>query len=399
MLEFEKIRAYRLKAHHLDEKLPYDGIEEAAGACGLQNSPPGAWETALFNRISGCTQAGLQDVLYREKKLLQAWSWRGVPVVFPTDESDIFLSPLAAREGETPWIYTRGITAALDHVGLAFEELLPAVKGAAGYLDTHTVRSKESLDRILAELTEESLPEEKRKLWRAPSMYGAPDRQTVGGAVVSFMLRPCSFMSLVVFGERQESSPAFTSYKNWIGHEPVRVPDADKRLVRKYLHCYGPVGVNSFMDWLGCCPRQAKRLWNLIAEEMEPVTVQGKTRYMLSADMEDLKNAQAEEDKLILLGAHDPYLDMRDHEIILEDKKLQRSVWRINANPGVILKGGRAAGIWNARIRKDSMDITMTLYESFREPEKKKLRELAEEYAAFRGKKMVCSINALLGTK
>ena len=36
----EKIRAYRLHAHHLDEKVPPSGLWEAAGACGLQNSPP-----------------------------------------------------------------------------------------------------------------------------------------------------------------------------------------------------------------------------------------------------------------------------------------------------------------------------------------------------------------------
>ena len=51
----EQIRAYRLHAHHLDKKLPLTALETAAGACGLQNSPPGAWETALFNRIENCT--------------------------------------------------------------------------------------------------------------------------------------------------------------------------------------------------------------------------------------------------------------------------------------------------------------------------------------------------------
>ena len=67
--------------------LPSGQIETAAGACGVQNSPPGAWETALFNRVEGCTLPELHDALYRRKTLLQAWSYRGVPVVFPTAES------------------------------------------------------------------------------------------------------------------------------------------------------------------------------------------------------------------------------------------------------------------------------------------------------------------------
>ena len=187
--------------------LPSGQIETAAGACGVQNSPPGAWETALFNRVEGCTLPELHDALYRRKTLLQAWSYRGVPVVFPTAESGIFLSPLAALEGEAPWIYTRGIALALEHLQMSFDSLLPLVKQAAGYLDAHTVQGKETLDRVLADAVRERLPSEKRTLWDSPSMYGAPDRQTVGGAAVSFLLRPCSFSGLVVFGCRRGDGP------------------------------------------------------------------------------------------------------------------------------------------------------------------------------------------------
>ena len=188
-----QIHSYRLTIHNLNKKIPADRLLEAAGICGLQNSPPGAWETAMFNRLEGCTLNLLHDALYQSKTLIQAWGYRGVPVVFPTAESDIFLSPLIASEGEQPWIYTRGITMALDFLQLSFDDLLARTKEAAAYLDTNTIQSKEALDRTLAEIMQSRLPEEKRVLWSAPSMYGTPDRQTVGGAAVSFNLRPCSY--------------------------------------------------------------------------------------------------------------------------------------------------------------------------------------------------------------
>ncbi|MFR2591402.1 MAG: DNA glycosylase AlkZ-like family protein [Ruthenibacterium lactatiformans] len=261
----QAVRSFRLRAHHLDKMLPSGQIETAAGACGVQNSPPGAWETALFNRVEGCTLPELHDALYRRKTLLQAWSYRGVPVVFPTAESGIFLSPLAALEGEAPWIYTRGIALALEHLQMSFDSLLPLVKQAAGYLDAHTVQGKETLDRVLADAVRERLPSEKRTLWDSPSMYGAPDRQTVGGAAVSFLLRPCSFSGLVVFGCRRGGSPTFASFRSWLGRAPETPPDADRLLVRKFLHCHGPSTPALLAEWLGARPHR-RGGWNSVAQ-------------------------------------------------------------------------------------------------------------------------------------
>jgi len=379
-----RIRNYRLRAHHLDRKIPMGGMMDAAGVCGLQNTPPGAWETSLFNRLDGCTLQALNDALYGKKTLLQAWGFRGVPVVFPTEQSGIFLTPLIAREGEQPWIYTLGITGALDYLQMTFDDLLSRIKVAIQYLDNHTIKSKETLDQTLANIILDDLPEDKQALWCAPSMYGNPEKQTVGGAAVSFLLRPCSVSSLVVFGERQGVSPTFTSYKNWVGHTPVSIADADKKLMRKFLHCYGPTTVDCFMNWLGCSVQQAHRLWNTIGDEIVPVQVEGKPCNMLAADMDSLLFAGSEEEKLILLGAHDPYLDMKDRTVILENQSFHKAVWKFVANPGAVLKGGRVIGTWKTKTPKDKLDVSITLWEPVWPSEQRQLERLAEEYAAFR---------------
>lgn len=382
-VEANQIRAYRLAAHHLDQKIPPEALIAAVGACGLQNSPPGAWETALFNRVAGCTREALRRALYEEKRLLQAWSFRGAPVVFPAAQSGAFLTALMARAGEWPWIYTRGIEAALSYVDMPFDDLLARTMKAALYLDNHVVLSKEALDRTLAQIVEADLPGEKLALWRAPSMYGRPDRQTVGGAVVSFMLRPCAFASLVVFGERQGASPTFTSYKNWLGRAPEPAPDAEGALARGFLHGYGPATTSDFMAWLGCSRRQAARLWSAIAAEIEPVNVAGKTRYILACDRERLLHAGDGGDALALLGAHDPYLDVQDKGVLLADAALQKMVWKTVANPGVILRGGRVAGIWRSKTQGGRLDVSMTPFEPLGVAQKKTLENLAGAYAAF----------------
>ena len=380
----EQARAFRLRRHHLDRPLPSGGLVEAAAGCGVQNSPPGAWGTALWNRVEGVTLHQLEQALYGEKTLLQAWSIRGVPLIFPTVDAGVFLAPLCAQPGEEPWIYTRGITGALDALGLDFDDLLPLVETACACLEGETVLSKEALDRRLAGVIEPMLPPEVRPAWNAPSMYGQPDRQTVGGAAVSFLLRPCSFRGKVVFGAREGIYPTFTSPARWLGRSLLNHPDGVRELVRRFLRCYGPTQVSDFQSWLGCSPRQAKRLWGGIEDELAPVELDGKRRWVLAEDLNLLSQGE-EGERLLLLGSHDPYLDLRDRELILPDKARQRQVWKTVGNPGAVLLGGRVIGLWTVRTRGENLDVSVTLFEPLSPAQRSRLEELAQGYAAFRG--------------
>ena len=55
----EHIRSFRMHAHHLDRMLPAGSLKEAA-FIGFQNSPPGIWEIAAFQRVEGITRTQLQ---------------------------------------------------------------------------------------------------------------------------------------------------------------------------------------------------------------------------------------------------------------------------------------------------------------------------------------------------
>lgn len=385
-VSIEQIRNYRLRSHHLDTIYQKADISELVGACGMQNTPPGAWESALYNRVSGCSLSEMEDLLFQDRSLLQAWSLRGAPVVFPTAESGIFLSPLTPQEGE-PWIYTQGILLALDFLHMAFDELLDLLKQVMPQLDGKRIVSKTVLDQTLADWMLPLLPEKKRELWRQPSMYGNPDKQTVGGAVVSFLLRPCSFKGLVVFGEREGISPSFTSFKSWTGRALERDEENGKELVRKYLRCYGPATADAFASWLGCSGKQARRMWKTISEEMEPVTALGKKAYLLSSDKELLFSSGSCQRELLLLGAHDPFLDQRDRTVLQPDKALQKQIWKTVMNPGAIVYRGEVVGIWINRKKSRGMEIRMSLWKDLEQ--KKKLYELAGEYAAFRRQRLL----------
>lgn len=383
----QNIRLFRIYTHNLDKKREKKCISEIVGACGMQNTPPGAWETALFNRVSDCSLSDMNELLYSKKSLLQAWSFRGAPVVFPVGESDTFLSALVPQ-GEEGWIYTRGITNALDFLQMSFDELLDKLKQTMPLLNDKKIKSKSDLDQTIAEWMLPLLPIEKRDLWNSPSMYGEPDKQTVGGAVVSFLLRPCSFEGLVVFGERIGISPTFTSYMSWLGHPLSPSKDAAAKLARKFLHCYGPTTSDAFASWLGCSGKQAQRMWKSISDEMEPVKIfDGKNAFILSKDRDLLHSPPSLQRDLLLLGGHDPYLDQRDRHILLENKMLQQKVWRLVTNPGVILQHGVIIGIWTTKKKGQGVEVNMTLWNG-NNSDKQKLNNLVEEYAAFRQQKL-----------
>lgn len=87
-------------------------------------------------------------------------------------------------------------------------------------------------------------------------------------------------------------------------------------------------------------------------EELEPVTLEGKKCWMLSADpVEDGDEGR----RLMLLGPHDPYLDLRDRSLILEDPRLQRLVWKTVGNPGAVLEGGVIKGFWRSAVKKGKL--------------------------------------------
>lgn len=382
----KQIRQFRLHTHHLDTSYHKDDTVAVAGACGFQNTPAGAWENALHNRIPDFKRDDMKQMLEIDKTLLQTWSFRGAPVVFPTLESDAFLPALISKQDE-PWIYTRGIQLALDFLQMPMRELLELLKQVIPKLDCEIIKSKTTLDQTLAEWILPLLPSDKKDLWNKPSMYGNPDKQTVGGAVVSFLLRPCAFMGFVVFGKRAGTSPTYTSYKNWIGH-PLKVKDVpEQKLVQKYLHSYGPASVAKFSEWLGCSLGQAKRMWASVKDEIEPVKISGTELYILSGDKNLLLSPPLPEREVHLLGGHDPYLGLQDREIILENKECQKQIWQTISNPGAVLWQGEIAGMWKSKKKDKKLEVQVTMWNDVK-VSKKGIQDLCEEYASFQQLKL-----------
>jgi hypothetical protein len=373
----EQYRQFRVRTHHLDQRLPAQQLLTAAGTIGFQNSPPGAWEQAVFNRIADITAAELRAMLEKQKSLLQAWSFRGAPAVFPTQDAAVFLNALVAEKNEGPWIYTAGLVPSLPQLGIDYPTLLTVVGQATkAVLADKIITGKGQLDAAIAEAVAADLPAAKQATWQQPSPYGA--KQTLGEAAVSFMLRPASFQGLVVFGKRSGQSPSFTSPQHW-GVDWPQESGALRELAWRYVHAHGPTNRQEFTKWLGCSTAQGQRLWALIAGEVTAVDAGS----VLTADVSEFQKNAGPTGTLRLLGPHDPYLDANGRDLLLPDKKLQRKVWRTVGNPGAVLLDGQIVGVWRQRKQGKQLSMTVDSFRPLTGELKQKITEQAEMYAVF----------------
>jgi hypothetical protein len=373
MVNGDMIRDFRVHVHHLAERVSRSRLFDIVGTIGMQNSPPGAWEQAVFNRVRGGTAAELRHVLEEGNALCQAWSFRGAPVVFPSRDSNVFLDALIAEKGEEPWIYTAGLVPSLDKLGLDYATLLALVVDATGGVlqPGVTVVGKTQLDTLVAKLVEKQLPAARMAAWQSPSPYGA--NQTLGQAAVSFMLRPASFLGQVAFGPRRGQTPTFI--------HPTLPPAVDgaRELVRRFVHAYGPTNRREFTKWLGSSTAQGKRLWQLIEQEVTQVN----GGVMLAEDLPVLTELHSL-GGVRLLGPHDPFLDANGRDLLLADKQKQRQVWRTVGNPGAVLNQGQIVGSWRQqRKQRDKLTITVTPFSPFSSDLKKEIAAEAQDYADF----------------
>lgn len=177
----EEVRSHLFQAHHL--VTPADSLPEAAGVCGFQNSPPGTWLCAAFNRLRSCSAWQLQQELDEGRGIMQAWSLRGAPWIFPLHDAAVYLDALCAEEGES-WIYTNGLRCCQKEIGVPFSVLLQELMQCLQVLEKEPVVSKQRLDQVLAAAMLQRIPASLHSLWLSASPFAKG--QLYGEAIVSF---------------------------------------------------------------------------------------------------------------------------------------------------------------------------------------------------------------------
>lgn len=346
----EQVTAFRLAAHNLGRRLPAGSLLEAAGVCGVQNTPPGAAAVALLARVEGLAPGDVERALVQDRTLLQAWSLRAAPHVFPTADAPIYTLGVLPADETSLRQFIPGAEAALDRIEITATRVVDLTAAALKQALDGRAMTKNQLGVEMAARVAAGLTPEQAAAWQLPSWYAAG--QSLGESVVRFALPVVALRGECCHGERRGQDAYLVRTDRWLG---TALPDTSREaarleLVRRYLHAYGPSTPQHLAAWAGIAPAQAREAWDLAARSGEPAEVDqgGRRAWVLRRDLAFLESPPTATGARFL-PPHDPFLQMRDRETLIADGALRARVWRMVGSPGVLLAGGQVAATWRSR--------------------------------------------------
>lgn len=374
--------AFRLTAHHLTERLGEASLLKAAGACAVQNSPPGSALLALHARVEDVTADGIARAVGEEKRLLQTWCMRGAPFYFPTADATVFTTgALPATEAGRRHLIL-GVEQALDRLGLGLDEVIGLVKDELRAVLSGKRLAITELGAELAVQVAAKLPSAQRDAWHSEGPYAAG--QPLGEAVTHFCIRVLTLRGLVCLAPRSANTAPFTLVDEWLGHPlPDIAPEvARAELLRRYLRCYGPSTPKDFAAWVGVAVGDTGPWWDTVVEELVPVEFAGRRAWLLTDDLDALRSPSVPSG-VRLLPPRDPYTQARDRETLIA-KPYHRELWKPLGDPGAVLADGDIVGAWRARKNGQRLTITVTAFAVLTRQHQAQLADEAERVASLR---------------
>jgi hypothetical protein len=110
-------------------------------------------------------------------------------------------------------------------------------------------------------------------------------------------------------------------------------------------------------------------------------------RYVLADDLDDVgaTDGKGDGDRVIrLLGPYDPYVQLRDREVLVADEPRRKDLWRVLGRPGAVLRDGEVAATWRPKTAKGRLTVVVDPWGRLTKADRGAIEEEAERLAAHR---------------
>jgi hypothetical protein len=185
----------------------------------------------------------------------------------------------------------------------------------------------------------------------------------------------------------RESGPYLLArFDRWMKQpKQARSETRPSALLQRFLHTYAPTTLSDYAAWAGISTAQARRSWEALASELEPVQVENAKQpaFAFAKDIEALQRARVDNDSVRLIAPGDPLLQARDREL-LGDRAFKAIVWKNLSQRGIVLFGTEVVGI--ARLQREKSALRVTVQGSAGDPAgRAALEQEAAQLAKIRG--------------
>jgi hypothetical protein len=359
------VNARRLARHGLAAPVPLESLpEQVAVMGGAHAQVMVAGELSIGLRVEGATRDAIADALWTQHSIIKTYGPRGTVHLLAADDLAIWMGALAAR---LP----------------ASNPFAPEIRLNDNQIDQIVAAIADALSD--AELTLDELTD------AIVERVGAWAGEKVMPAFQDFWPRWRQIMDIAAyrgalcFGPVRNRKVTYTSPRRWIpDFQPADPQTGLKAVLRRYLYAYSPAAPQHFARWMAAPKGWASKLFESMADELEPVSLDGLEAWVLAGDT-DMPDEPP--NGLLLLPYFDAYaVGSHPRELLFPGRAGERALAGGQAgNFPVVLIDGEVAGVWHQRRVGKIIDFTVEPLDDLTVTQHHALNEQIERVAAFLG--------------
>jgi hypothetical protein len=339
-LTWPEVTARRMARSMLAEPSPGAPAADVARAmCGVHAQILQAAELSIGRR-NASTRSDVQRALWVDRTLVKTFGPRGTVHLLATADlpmwtgalsglpssAPLFPGPIRFTPDETEEVIG-GIGAALADAELTIDELTEALR-----------------ERVGPWAVEQTMP--------AFQVLWPRWRQLTSIA---------AHRGVLCFGHDRGRNVTYTNPHRWLpGFVPHDGVTALRTLVRAYLHAYGPATPAHFARWLNVPLRRAVEVFEQMADELEPVELEGAPAWVVAGDVPEAGTTTVA--GICMLPYFDAYVVAAQPRARLYPGAAGARALSPSGQAGnypVVLVDGVVAGVWHQRRSGRRLTITV----------------------------------------
>jgi DNA glycosylase AlkZ-like len=202
------------------------------------------------------------------------------------------------------------------------------------------------------------------------------------GQRMVYMLQRASLEAIIGQSVAPKNKPTFVllTAASAVGEPPRE--EGLAQLAARYFTSHGPAAIEDFIWWSGLTAADARQGLEAAAEELRSETVDGRA-YWLAAEAPEVR---LETGKVRLLSAFDEFLvAYRDRSASIAAE--HHAAWSRSKgmfSPSILLDG-RVVGLWNRKLKKNGVFVSVELFVDLTAAEQRGLEQAVQAYGRFLG--------------